>query len=143
MLLERMREPDLHRTQYRAPAAAGAARAAGSQDASDATARQDEPEHAALHLCGLCGGERVYPLDWMEESPERWRIALRCPDCEHMREGVFARGMVERLDDELDRASAALLSDYTRLVHANMSEEIDVFVRAMELDLIGVADFQQ
>jgi hypothetical protein len=85
----------------------------------------------------------VHPLDWEECSPERWRVVLRCPDCEQTREGVFGRSMVERLDDELDRASAALLSDYTRLVHANLSEEIELFVRALELDLIGPADFER
>jgi DNA-directed RNA polymerase subunit RPC12/RpoP len=99
--------------------------------------------HEALHVCGRCGAAHVHPLDWMEESPERWRIVLRCPDCEHRREGVFGRGIVERLDDELDRASAALLGDYTRLVRANMSGEIELFVRALQLDLIGPADFQQ
>jgi hypothetical protein len=99
--------------------------------------------HEALHVCGSCGSRQVHPLDWMEESPERWRIVLRCPECEQTREGVFGRAMVERLDDELDRASAALLGDYTRMVHANMSDEIELFVRALDLDLIGPADFQQ
>lgn len=95
----------------------------------------------ALHICTSCGSRHVHPLDWMEESPERWRIVLRCPECEQTREGVFGRAMVEQLDDELDQASAALLGDYTRMVHANMSDEIELFVRALELDLIGPADF--
>jgi hypothetical protein len=95
-----------------------------------------------LHICTHCEGEHVHPLDWVEESPDRWRIWLRCPDCEQAREGVFGRGLVEQLDDELDRASAALLSDYTRLLHANMSEEIELFARALELDLIDPRDFQ-
>jgi hypothetical protein len=136
------------------PAEAGTAREAGTpSEASTAHQAGAAPglgtAHGAcnapetLHVCKRCGGELVHPLDWMEESPERWRIVLRCPDCEQTREGVFGRGMVERLDDELDRASAALLSDYTRLVHANMSEEIELFAHALELDLIGPADFQR
>jgi hypothetical protein len=95
----------------------------------------------ALHVCTTCGGRHVHPLDWMEESPERWRIVLRCPDCEQTREGVFGRAMVEQLDDELDRASVVLLDDYMSMVRANMSEEIELFVRALDLDLIGPSDF--
>jgi hypothetical protein len=66
---------------------------------------------------------------------------MRCPDCDWRREGVFGRAIVERLDDELDRASATMLSDYRRLTHANMSAEADLFARALELDLIGPDDF--
>jgi hypothetical protein len=95
----------------------------------------------ALHMCPRCAGRLVNPLDWSEESPGRWRILMRCPDCDLMREGVFGQALVERLDEELDRATAALLSDLKRLTHANMVEEIEVFSRAMELDLIGPSDF--
>ena len=65
-----------------------------------------------------------------------WRIVLRCPDCESRREGVFEQAAVELLDDELDRAAGALLGDLRRMTHANMSEEVDFFVRALDADLI-------
>lgn len=99
--------------------------------------------HEALHVCPDCGSGLVHPLDWDEDSPERWRILMRCPDCDARHEGVFGRALVERLDDELDRASAALLSDYRRLVHANMSEEVELLTQAFELDLIGAEDFRR
>ena len=89
-----------------------------------------------LHVCFHCSGELVYPLDWSEEGPRHWRIVLRCPECESRREGVFDQAAVERLDDELDRGSSALLGDLRRMTHANMSEEIEFFVRALEADLI-------
>jgi hypothetical protein len=95
----------------------------------------------ALHVCPRCAGELVSPLDWDEESPGRWRIAMRCPDCDLLREGVFGQALVERLDEELDRATGALLSDLKRLTHANMTEEIELFSRALQLDLIGPSDF--
>jgi len=66
---------------------------------------------------------------------------LRCPECESRREGVFEQTVVERLDDELDRGSSALLSDLRNMTHANMSEEIDFFVRALGADLITPNDF--
>jgi hypothetical protein len=99
-----------------------------------------EPEQH-LHLCPRCSGVLVNPLDWAEESPGRWRILMRCPDCDLVREGVFGQTLVERLDEELDRATAAMLSDLKQLTHANMIEEIELFSRAMELDLIGPNDF--
>ncbi len=105
----------------------------------------DSPSTApgeALHVCSRCAGGLVHPLDWVEESPGRWRILMRCPDCDALREGVFGQALVERLDEELDRATGALLSDLRQLTHANMVEEIEVFSRALELDLIGPNDFQ-
>lgn len=94
-----------------------------------------------LHLCFHCAGELVYPLDWSEQGPRHWRIVLRCPECESRREGVFDQATVERLDDELDRGSSALLGDLRRMTHANMSEEIAFFVRALDADLITPNDF--
>jgi hypothetical protein len=96
---------------------------------------------AQLHVCFHCAGELVYPLDWSEEGPRHWRIVLRCPECESRREGVFDQSSVERLDDELDRGSSALLGDLRRMTHANMSEEIEFFVRALDADLIMPSDF--
>jgi hypothetical protein len=95
----------------------------------------------ALHVCPRCAGELVHPLDWAEESPGRWRILMRCPDCDALREGVFGQALVERLDEELDKATGALLGDLRQLTHANMVEEIEVFAQALELDLIGPSDF--
>jgi hypothetical protein len=120
--------PESPRYDADAPLTPPAATAAGAQ-------------REALHVCSHCGGTLVHPVDWNEESPEHWRILTRCPDCDASHEGVFGRAMVERFDDELDRASAAMLSDYRQLIHANMSEEADLFARALELDLIGPDDF--
>jgi hypothetical protein len=94
-----------------------------------------------LHICFHCAGELVYPLDWSEEGPRHWRIVLRCPECESRREGVFDQATVERLDDELDRGSGALLGDLRRMTHANMSEEIEFFIRALDAELIMPSDF--
>jgi hypothetical protein len=94
-----------------------------------------------LHICFHCAGELTYPLDWSEEGPRHWRIVLRCPECESRREGVFEQTAVERLDDELDRGASALLGDLRRITHANMSEEIEFFIRALDADLVTPSDF--
>jgi hypothetical protein len=110
----------------------------GAQErpAGDATVSPDR-----LHICFHCAGELAYPLDWSEEGPRHWRIILRCPECESRREGVFEQTVVERLDDELDRAASALLGNLKRMTHANMSEEVEFFVRALAADLIVPSDF--
>ncbi len=108
---------------------------AACQHASDA------PTTEPLHVCFYCSGELVYPIDWSEAGASRWRILLRCPECEATREGIFDQPAVEGLDDELDRATGALLNDLQRVTHANMAEEIDLFVRALEADLIVPSDF--
>jgi hypothetical protein len=100
-----------------------------------------DPLTGPLHVCFYCAGELVYPLDWAEAGPERWRILLRCPECEATREGVFEQAAVEYLDDELDRATGELVSDLQRMTHANMAEEIDLFVRALAADFILPSDF--
>ena len=94
-----------------------------------------------LHVCFHCAGDLAYPLDWIEEGPRHWRIVLRCPECEARREGVFAQATVEQLDEELDRASGALLSDLRQLTQANMEDEVEFFVRALDADLIVPSDF--
>jgi hypothetical protein len=129
--------PDIHPRAPKPPHA-GPEEAAKSQPgpAPDGACTPDQ-----LHICFNCAGEFVYPLDWCEEGVRHWRIVLRCPECESRREGVFEQTSVELLDDELDRAASALLGDLRRMTHANMSEEVDFFVRALEADLIVPSDF--
>ena len=103
--------------------------------------RQADQSTEPLHVCFYCAGELVHPVDWTEAGERQWRILLRCPECEATREGVFEQNAVEALDDELDRASGSLLSDLQRVTHANMAEEIDLFVRALDADLILPCDF--
>jgi hypothetical protein len=121
-----------------------ATRASSDTPVAPARSTGDSPTTApgeTLHVCPRCAGGLVHPLDWFEESPGRWRIQLRCPDCDLLREDVFGRALVERLDEELDRATVALLGDLKQLTHANMVEEIERFSRALQLDLIGPSDF--
>jgi len=133
-VMESEKDPDIQRRpQPRAGKPTGAVYRGQSADGTCAPAQ--------LHICFHCAGELVYPLDWSEEGPRHWRIILRCPECESRREGVFDQTAVERLDDELDRGSSALLGDLRRMTHANMSEEIEFFVRALGADLIVPSDF--
>ncbi len=134
--MDSAKEPDI---QQRAALPAGEQIDVGSGEHGQAAETAGSPSQ--LHICFHCAGELVYPLDWSEEGPRHWRIVLRCPECESRREGVFDQAAVERLDDELDRGSSALLGDLRRMTHANMSEEIEFFARALDADLILPSDF--
>jgi len=88
-----------------------------------------------------CFSELVYPVHWEESGPENWNVLLHCPNCDVYREGVFAQETVEVFDEELDRGGDTLARDYKRLMRANMAEEIDRFVGALEAGAILPEDF--
>ena len=106
---------------------------------------QPEPAPAAplreLHLCEACDGDLVYPTEWGEAGSTHWEVSLRCHNCEWTGSGVYEQGLVERFDDELDRGTEALVRDLRRLAHANMEDEVERFVRALQADCILPDDF--
>jgi hypothetical protein len=54
---------------------------------------------------------------------------------------VFDQETVDRFDLELDRGTEHVLKDLKRLVQANMEEEIERFVTALDSDAIWPMDF--
>ena len=100
------------------------------------------PESAEdLHICGACGSELVYPVDWEEAGETHWEVTLRCPNCEWAGTGVFEQDVVERFDEELDRGTEALVRDLKRLMQANLEDEIERFVSALHDGHIVPEDF--
>lgn len=98
-------------------------------------------EVAPLHICFHCKGKLVHPIDWQVEEEGAWRLLLRCPECEATREGVFEQSEADLLERELDLGIASLLADLRHITHANMSEEVEFFVRALKADIVSPADF--
>jgi hypothetical protein len=98
-------------------------------------------ESGDLHLCGSCGSDLVYPLEWEEAGSTHWEVVLRCPNCEWAGTGVFDQHSVERFDEELDRGTEALVGDLKSLMQANMEAEIERFVAALECDALLPEDF--
>jgi len=94
-----------------------------------------------LHVCATCDSDLVYPTEWDEAGTMHWEVALRCPNCEWNGSGIFQQELVERFDEQLDHGTEALVRDLKRLMHANMEEEIDRFVQALDHDLILPEDF--
>ncbi len=96
---------------------------------------------ADLHVCGTCASDLVYPVEWDEAGASHWEVTLRCPNCEWSGTGVFEQNTVERFDEELDRGTEALVRDLKRMMHANMEDEIERFVLALDGDHIVPDDF--
>jgi len=94
-----------------------------------------------LHICKQCRSELVYPIEWEEAGPEYWRVCLRCPNCEWTASGVFPQDLVDHFDERLDQGTEQMVGDLKHLMRANMTEEIDRFVAALESDGILPEDF--
>ena len=108
------------------------------------SARTREPGDRAegdLHVCPKCDSELVYPIDWAPAASRQWRVALRCPDCEWHDAGIFAQDVVDRFDEVLEIGTAQILDDLKLLARANMEEQVDRFVAALQADQILAEDF--
>jgi hypothetical protein len=95
-----------------------------------------------LHICPDCDRDLVYPVEWEEVSPTHWEVILRCPNCEWTDVGTFDQPTVDRFDEVLDVGTEILFRDLKRLEQANMEDEIERFVRALEAGAILPEDFQ-
>jgi hypothetical protein len=97
--------------------------------------------HQDPQVCVQCSSDLVYPVKWEESGPENWSVLLHCPNCDVYREGTFSQDTVEAFDEELERGADEITRDYKRLVRANMAEEIERFVGALNADAILPEDF--
>ena len=100
-----------------------------------------QPSRTQLHVCDACASTLVYPVDWEESGDDHWEVARRCPNCWWESTGVHAQEAVERFDEQLDLGTEAVVRDLKRLMHANMEDEIERFVAALDVDLIVPEDF--
>ena len=100
-----------------------------------------EQQPGDLHVCISCDSELVYPIEWDEAGTTHWEVSLRCPNCEWTATGVYAQDTVERFDEELDRGTEALVRDLKRLMTANMEDEIERFVTALDQGHVLPEDF--
>ena len=99
------------------------------------------PQDRDLCVCEACRSELVEPTAWESAGAERWRVALRCPNCERTSEGVFSQECVDRYDLRLDEGTADLLGDLQALERANMLEDVERFVGALRSGAIAPEDF--
>ena len=112
-------------------------------DQVDRPAAQPQPqrEERDLHVCPDCESDLVYPTTWEEVDERHWSVSMRCPNCEYSEQGVFSQDECDRFDDHLEAGTDALTRDFKRLMAANMAEEIDRFIAALDADAIQPMDF--
>lgn len=99
-----------------------------SHNAKDHPARIIED----VSVCAECECEMVYPIDWDQADGNHWRVTLRCPNCESVREGLMDEDLIEKFDCLLDRGTDSLVRDLRNLTYANMATEINTFVSALD-----------
>jgi hypothetical protein len=100
-----------------------------------------DEDRVGLHVCPDCSSDLVQPVAWGQVTPDHWELTLRCPNCGHTRDGIFDQDDVAVLEEQLDDGVEAILTDLQRLTQANMSDETERFVAALEADLILPEDF--
>jgi hypothetical protein len=94
-----------------------------------------------LCLCERCDRDLVEPTDWTAVGPALWRVELYCPNCDHASSGVFSQECVDRFDERLDGATAAIVSDLKGLAAAAMAEDVERFIGALNSGAILPEDF--
>lgn len=92
-------------------------------------------------LCPGCHSELVYPVAWTAAGADRWRVELRCPNCERTASALLDAEVAERFDEELERGAETLMGDLARLSEANMLEDLERFAAALRADAILPVDF--
>ncbi len=98
-------------------------------------------EQQGLHVCPECAGVLVYPVGWEERRGDSWEITLRCPDCEWWHTGEYHDDIVESFDDALNDGTEDLLASLRTFSRANMEEDVERLVEAIQADLILPMDF--
>jgi hypothetical protein len=98
-------------------------------------------EAADLHVCPECAGGFVYPVEWEEHMGDHWRLSRRCPSCEWSGTGEFDQDAVDRFDDVLSEGTEALLTNLRSMVRANMEEDVERLIAAINADQILPIDF--
>jgi hypothetical protein len=100
-----------------------------------------ERAYRPLHICPDCTAPLVQPLSWAETEDDQWELDLLCPNCGWSAVGVYSQAEVEELEDRLEEGLSEMLADLQRLAQANMAEEIERFVAALDAGVILPEDF--
>jgi len=94
-----------------------------------------------LCICEVCASKLVEPVEWEAAGPERWRVALSCPNCGYWTDGVFSQECVDRFDERLDEGTAVMLAELKRLRYVNMVDDAERFIAALNAGAILPEDF--
>ena len=99
------------------------------------------PAQRDLHVCPECNSQLVYPVAWEEAEGSRWEVSLRCPNCEWYVNDTFDEELIQRFDETLDRGTEALVADLRKLTRANMEDDVERFIAALDAEYVLPEDF--
>jgi hypothetical protein len=91
--------------------------------------------------CISCESNLLCPTKTGQVGPSLWRVGLRCPECGWRGSVNYTEAQLKELDRELDRAASNIEDQLGRMEAMHMEEWATLFLRALELDLIGPDDF--
>lgn len=95
----------------------------------------------ALLECGACGTPFVTPIAWWPTPGLRWRLRLRCGECQRCRVVTVDDEVAQHFDRVLDRGVAEIEAAAARADQARFRAQVEALVTALRLDLIGADDF--
>lgn len=81
------------------------------------------------------------PLDCCSHDPGHLWILLRCGECQAVSEAVVPNALAEQLEEDLERGMLQIAEELERLEQETMVHEVELFVAALQHDLIEPADF--
>lgn len=96
---------------------------------------------ADLHVCAECSSRLVYPTQWAPVDLRKWRVELRCPECETWSENVYDQPDLDRFDALLDQGTQSLMADLHELQEQNMRADLHRLTVALADDQILPEDF--
>jgi hypothetical protein len=96
---------------------------------------------SGLQICPRCHAGFVHPVDWCEADDEHWWMLLRCGECTAEREVTIGDDIAKRYGEDLDVAQREIDRAAQRLDLDRMAAETEIFVQALERDLVDAGDF--
>jgi hypothetical protein len=103
--------------------------------------RRQPPPGAGLHQCPLCHEDSVVPVEAEALDHGRWDLRLRCGQCGTYRDVVVSDDVAKRYESDLQRGLVEIAAALERHDHERMTAEAEVFIAALEHDIIDVEDF--
>ena len=83
----------------------------------------------------------VNPVDWHESDESHWWVRLRCGACGWSREVIITDDEAKRLERDLAPGLREIETTVAGLDRERMLQEAEIFIAALDRDLIGPADF--
>ena len=91
--------------------------------------------------CPRCDSRFVQPGRIDQYGTERWRLELRCPECDWTGSRICTTDEIEVLEEDLDRGYDELVASLAELVRSNMADYVDRFRSALAQNAIQPMDF--